>query len=111
LDFAIQGERSSPCHEREESTELHERAVRVVIKNKRPVAQVARERGIHPASLRNRVRQAEADAGRRADRLTTEERERLKVLERENRELRRSNEILKAASTFFAKELDQPLPR
>jgi len=57
------------------------------------------------------VRQAEADAGLRADRLTTEERERLKALERENRDLRRSNEILKAASAFFARELDQPRPR
>ena len=57
------------------------------------------------------MRQAEADAGLRADRLTTEERERLKALERENRDLRRSNEILKAASAFFARELDQPRPR
>jgi transposase len=91
--------------------ELRERAVRVVIESKRPVAQVARELGINPESLRNWVRQAEADAGLRADRLTTEERERLKALERENRELRRANEILKAASAFFAKELDQPRPR
>jgi transposase len=91
--------------------ELRERAVRVVIESKRPVAQVARELGIHPESLRNWVRQAEADAGLRADRLTTEERERLKALERENRDLRRANEILKAASAFFAKELDQPRPR
>ena len=91
--------------------ELRERAVRVVIESKRPVAQVARELGIQPESLRNWVRQAEADAGLLADRLTTEERERLKALERENRDLRRSNEILKAASAFFAKELDQPRPR
>ena len=91
--------------------ELRERAVRVVIESKRPVAHIARELGINPESLRNWVRQAEADAGLRADRLTTEERERLKALERENRELRRSNEILKAASAFFAKELDQPRPR
>jgi transposase len=52
------------------------------------------------------VRQAEADAGTRKDRLTSDERERLKALERENRELRKANEILKAASVFFAKELD-----
>ena len=52
------------------------------------------------------MRQAEADAGERADRLTGGERERLKALEREVRELRRANEILKAASVFFAKELD-----
>jgi transposase len=100
-----------PRHRRKYPDELRERAVRVVIESKRPVAQVARELGVQPESLRNWVRQAEADAGLRADRLTTEERERLKALERENRDLRRSNEILKAASAFFAKELDQPRPR
>jgi transposase len=100
-----------PRPRRKYPDELRERAVRVVIESKRPVAQVARELGIHPESLRNWVRQAEADAGLRADRLTTEERERLKALERENRDLRRSNEILKAASAFFARELDQPRPR
>jgi len=100
-----------PRPKRKYPDELRERAVRVAIESKRPIAQVARELGIHPESLRNWVRQAEADAGLRADRLTTEERERLKQLERENRDLRRSNEILKAASAFFARELDQPRPR
>jgi len=50
--------------------------------------------------------QAEADGGARNDRLTGDERERMKALERENRELRKANEVLKAASVFFAKELD-----
>ena len=59
----------------------------------------------------DRDRQAEADTGSRGDRLTTAERERLKALERENRELKKANEILKAASVFFAKELDPPRPR
>jgi transposase-like protein len=57
------------------------------------------------------VRQAEADTGSRRDRLTSDERERLKALERENRELRKANEILKAASVFFAKELDPSRPK
>ena len=57
------------------------------------------------------VRQAEADAGARNDRLTSAERERLKELEREVRELRRANEILKAASAFFASELDPTRPK
>jgi len=52
------------------------------------------------------VRRAQADAGTRSDVLTSVERDRLGVLEREVKELRRQNEILKAASVFFAKELD-----
>jgi transposase len=88
------------------SDELRERAVRLVFESQRPIAHVARDLGIHKEALRLWVRQAEADAGTRNDRLTTEERELLKALERENRELRKANEILKAASVFFAKELD-----
>ena len=91
---------------RKYSDELRERAVRLVFESQRPIAHVARDLGIHKEALRLWVRQAEADAGTRNDRLTTEERDRLKVLERENRELRKANEILKAASVFFAKELD-----
>ena len=86
--------------------ELRERAVRLVFESRRPIAHVARDLGINKEALRLWVRQAEADAGTRNDRLTSEERERLKALERENRELRKANEILKAASVFFAKELD-----
>jgi transposase len=86
--------------------ELRERAVRLVFESGRPIAQVARDLGVHKEALRHWVRQAEADAGERQDRLTTTERERMKDLERENRELRKANEILKAASVFFAKELD-----
>jgi transposase len=88
------------------SEELRERAVRLVFESQRPIAHVARDLGVHKEALRLWVRQAEADAGSRNDRLTTDERERLKALEREVRELRKANEILKAASVFFAKELD-----
>jgi transposase len=91
--------------------ELRERAVRLVFESGRPIAQVARDLGVHKEALRHWVRQAEADAGTRNDRLTTSERERLKALERENRELRRANEILKAASVYFAKELDPTRPK
>jgi len=66
---------------------------------------------VHRETLRLWVRQAEADGGLRSDRLTTAERERLKQPERENRELRRANEILKAASAFFASELDPTRPK
>lgn len=86
--------------------ELRERAVRLALESGRPVKHVAADVGVHYESLRHWVRQAEADAGERKDLLTTSERERLKDLEREVRELRKANEILKAASVFFAKELD-----
>jgi transposase-like protein len=56
------------------------------------------------------VTQAEIDRGTRAG-LTSEERERMKALERENRELRRANEILKSAAAFFGAELDRRSPR
>ena len=57
------------------------------------------------------MRQAEADGGLRPDLPTSEEREEIKSLKRENFELRRANEILKAASVFFATELDADRPR
>jgi transposase len=66
---------------------------------------------VHKEALGTWVRQDTADRRERRDLLTTDERERLKQLERENRELRRANEILKAASAYFAKELDQGPPR
>jgi transposase len=74
------------------------------------VTRVARQLGIGSESLRQWVRQAEVDRGERGG-LTTEERMRLKELERENRELRRANEILKSAAAFFGAELDRRSPR
>ncbi len=85
--------------------ELRERGVRLVFEGGRPIAHVARDLGVHRETLRLWVRQAEADSGTRNDRLTTAERERLKALDKENRELRRANEILKAASALFAQEV------
>ena len=86
--------------------ELRERAVRLAFESELPVRQVARDLGIHPESLRLWVRQAEADSGRRRDLLTSEEREELKRLRKENAELKRANAILKDASVYFATELD-----
>ena len=74
------------------------------------VSRVAQQLGVGPESVRNWVKQAEIDKGQRPG-LTTEERRRLVELERENRELRRANEILKSASAFFAAELDGRRPR
>jgi transposase len=87
--------------------ELIERGVRLAIESGRSVRHVADDLGIHHETLRRAVRQAEADGGLRPDLPTSEEREEIKRLKRENFELRRANEILKAASVFFATELDQ----
>ena len=72
---------------------------------------VAAELGLPAETLRKRVRQAEADQGLRPDLPTSQEREEIKELKRENAELRRANEILRAASLFFASELDESRPK
>ncbi|WP_308259609.1 transposase [Pseudonocardia sp. H11422] len=71
---------------------------------------VAAKVGVSSETLRKWVRQAEVDAGARAG-VSSEDSEQLRQLRRENAELRRANEILKAASAFFARELDPRLPR
>ena len=91
--------------------ELIERGVRLAIESGRPIARVAADLGIHSETLRKHVRQAEADSGKRVDLLSSEEREEIRKLRRENFELRRANEILKSASVFFAKELDSDRTR
>ncbi len=94
------------------SPEVRERAVRMVFEHQHEygsqwagIVSIAGKVGCTPETLRSWVRRVEVDHGRRAG-VTTDERERLKELERENRELRRANEILKSASLFFATELD-----
>ena len=74
------------------------------------VSRVAAQLGIGRQSLQNWYTQSEIDSGKRGG-ATTEQQQRIVALERENRELRRANEILKAASSFFARELDPRLPR
>ena len=86
--------------------ELIERGVRLALESERPIAHIAADLGMHPETLRKKVRQAQADSGERPDLPSTAEREEMRRLKRENFELRRANEILKAASVFFAKELD-----
>jgi transposase len=97
--------------------ELRERAVRMVLeirardgKGRGELARVGRQLGVHPEALRGWVRQAEIDSGARPG-TTTDDAARIVELEREVRELRRANEILKAASAYFARELDPRLPR
>lgn len=84
--------------------EIRERAMRMVAEHRAEypsqwaaVCSIAGKLGMTPETLRIWIRRAEADGGRRPG-LTTEERERIRVLERENRELRRANEILKVAA-------------
>jgi transposase len=91
--------------------ELIQRGVRLVLESGRPISHVARDIGLPPETLRKRVRQVEADEGLRPDLPSTEEREEIKKLRKENFELRRANEILKAASVFFATELDADRPK
>jgi transposase len=90
--------------------ELLDRGARLVFESGRPIAQVAADLGVSSETLRRHVRQVEIDAGRREG-LTSEEREEIRKLRKENFELRRANEILKAASVFFAKELDPDRPK
>ena len=75
-----------------------------------PIESIAAKLSINHETLRIWVRRAETDSGQRPG-LTTDERARMKALEKENAELRRANEILKAASAFFARELDPRLPK
>ncbi len=93
--------------------EVRERAVRMVFEHQgeypsqwKAIQSIADKLNVHRETLRLWVRRAETDAGARPG-LTTDERARIRQLERENKELRRANEILKAASAFFGAELDR----
>jgi transposase len=100
--------------QRRYSPELKERAVRLVLQLRAEtgekhgsVKRVADQLDIGVESLRGWVRQHEIDRGERPG-ATSEDAERIKELEQENKELRRANSILKSASAFFAAELDRP---
>jgi transposase-like protein len=97
------------------TAEFRERGIRLFKENRGNYSSdnaaykaIASKLGCSPDSLRSWCQQAERDAGKR-DGLNSEDKARLKVLERENRELRQANEILKKASAYFAQaELDRP---
>ena len=87
--------------------EFRERAVALYRESQgRTIAEVALELGVGAETFRKWVRQDEADRGERSDRPTSGEQAELRKLRRENAELRRTNEILKLATSFFAQELD-----
>jgi transposase len=97
--------------------ELRERAVRMVFEHRKQYASewaairsLAEKFGTTPETLRLWVRRAEVNGGKRPG-VTSDQHDRILELERENKELRRANEILKAASAFFARELDPRLPK
>ena len=97
--------------------ELRERAVRMVFEHQheypsqwKAIESIAAKLDLNRETLRVWVRRAEVDQGQRPG-VTSDERARLRELERENRELRRANEILKAASVFFGAELDRQSKR
>ena len=100
------------------SPEVRGRAVRMVFEHRAEyesqwaaIVSIAAKFGCSAQTLHNWVAQAERDVGARAG-LSTDERERMKALERENRELRQANEILRKASAYFAQaELDRPFKR
>jgi transposase len=94
--------------------ELRERAIRLAVDARKDPAsrpgactRIGEQLGINPETLRGWVSQVEVDAGTRPGTSTTDA-ARIAELERENRELRRANSILRTASTFFAAELDRP---
>jgi transposase len=100
---------------RKYSDELRERATRLAVEaRKDPVGRtgairrIADQLDVHPEALRGWVKRAETDEGIRPG-TTSQEAARIAELERENRELKRANAILKSASAFFAAELDRPL--
>ena len=97
--------------------ELKDRAVRMVAELRREdpadtsvMPRVARQLGVGAESLRQWVKQADIDAGTRGG-LSTTEHEELRTLRKENKELRRANDILRAAASFFGAELDRQQKR
>ena len=89
------------------SEEFRREAVRLLRSSGRPIPQLAKELGVSPQSLRNWSKREQLDTGQRSDGLTSDEREELRRLRRENRVLAEERDILRKAAAFFAKESDR----
>ena len=91
--------------------EFRREAIKLVRISSKSQHQIAEDLGISDVTLRNWVKQAERDEGKRPDGLSTDEREELARLRRENQTLRMEREILKKAAAFFARETGEPSAR
>ena len=87
--------------------EFRAEAVELIRSGSKSIAELSRDLGVTDQTLRNWLRQADLDAGRRHDGLTTGEREELRRLRSENRTLRMERDLLKKAAVFFAKDGDR----
>jgi transposase len=98
-----------PCHRvvARNAPELRRQTVELVRSSGRSIPQIADELGVSPQSLRNSVRKTKLDSRERRDGLTSDEREELRRLRRENRRLQQEGEILEAAAAFFVREIDR----
>ncbi len=107
---SVRAQRRYPPELKERAVRMVKEAIKETGRRHGVVTRVSVQLGIGSETLRSWVKQAEVDQGALSG-VSTNARERVAELERENRELRRANEILKTAASFFARELDPQLPR
>ncbi len=107
---SVQAQRRYPPELKARAVRMVQEAIRETGRRHGVVTRVGLQLGIGSETLRHWVKQAEVDSGLRPG-VMTADRQRIVELEKENRELRRANEILKTASAFFARELDPRLPQ
>ena len=107
---SVQAQRRYPPELKARAVRMVQEAIKESGRRHGVVTRVSVQLGVGTETLRSWVKQAEIDQGARPG-VSTDERQRLAELERENRELRRANEILKTAASFFARELDPQLPK